>query len=195
MDQVLIVEQFVRAYAGRLGVYFTPGGRLDYPSKGELKDFIGQVAAISRTKNGKRSIRVVSYEDGKREVRASIEFTTQEATRATQQIEDHKNELDAITAADHERELMIFKRSDVGSADIGVRSGERVIIESISEGDMALIYGSPLAEQRIKDQMRNKDENIYHKGFVVDLNVQTRNGKPIAYAVMHVHQIIDLPPD
>ena len=40
--------------------------------------------------------------------------------------------------------------------------------------------------------MRNTDENIYRKGFVVDVNEQTKGGKTVAYAVVHVHQIIDL---
>ena len=39
------------------------------------------------------------------------------------------------------------------------------------------------------------EENIYHKGFVVDVNLQTRGGKPVAYAITHVHQVIDLPQD
>ena len=90
---------------------------------------------------------------------------------------------------------MVFKRSDVGPASVGVRSGERVIIEEVSEADLALIYGSTLSEERIKDQMRNTEENIYHKGFVVDVNVMTRAGKPLAYAVTNVHQVIDLPQD
>jgi len=195
MDQVLIVEQFVRLYGQRLGAYFHADGRVSDASKGELKDFMGTVAAIANDPHGRGHIRAVSYEDGKRQVRASVEFNTETAAVAVQQIERHKKELDALTTADHERVMMVFKRSDVGSADIGVRSGERVIIEALSDKDRALIYGAPLAEHRIKDQMRNTDENIYHKGFVVDVNVQTRGGKPVAYAVTHVHQIIDTEAD
>ena len=87
---------------------------------------------------------------------------------------------------------MTFKRSDIRDAGIGARSGERVVIEQISERDLALIYGSRLAEEQIKDQMRNTDENIYHKGFVVDVNVTTKGGDPVAYSIKHVHQIINL---
>ena len=194
MDQVLIVEQFVRLYGSRLGNYFHIGGRAPDASKGELRDFMGAVAAIANDPNGRGHIRAISYEDGKRQVKASVEFNTETAGIAVEQIEQHKQEIDAITSADHERVMMVFKRSDVGDANIGVKSGERVIIESLSDKDYALIYGAPLAEQRIKDQMRNTDENIFHKGFVVDVNVQTRRGKPVAYAVAHVHQIIDIEP-
>ena len=194
MDQVLIIEQFVRVYGERLGKYFRIGGRAENATKSELEGFMGQIAAVANNKNGKGQIRSVAYEDGKRQVRARIDFNTDIAERATREIESHKKELDAVSSADHERVLMVFKRSDIGSAGIGVRSGERVIIEDISDKDLALIYGSNLAEERIKDQMRNTDENIYHKGFVVNVNVTTRNGKSIAYAVTNVHQIIDIDP-
>jgi hypothetical protein len=193
MDQVLITEQFIRAYGGRLSQYFKVNGRQEDATKKELSDFMGQVAAIARSKNGSGSIRAVCYEDGKRQIRASVEFNAKQASQATRQIEHHRQELDAIGSADYQRVLMAFKRSDVGDAVLGVRSGERVIIEQISEEDLALVYGSQLAEERIKDQMRNTEENIFHKGFVVDVNVTTKGGRPVAYNVTHVHQIIDLP--
>ena len=192
MDQALIIEQFVRLYGQRLSQYFKLGGRQKDASKSELSDFVGQIAAIARSKNGRGQISAVIFEDGKRDVRAAIDFNNEQASVASKEIENHKKELDAIASADHERVLMTFKRSDIGDADIGARSGERVIIEEISEKDLALIYGSGMAEERIKDQMRNTDENIYHKGFVVDVNVTTKGGRPVAYAVKHVHQIIDL---
>ena len=195
MDQVLIVEQFIRAYGDRLGKYFYPGGRAVEPTKTELDGFMDQVAAIAKSKNGKGTIRAVTFEDGERLIKAAVEFNVATAVTAIKEIEDHKKELDATSSADHERVLMTFKRSDIGSSDVGVRSGERVIIEDISEKDFALIYASNLAEQKIKDQMRNTAENIYHKGFVVDVNVATRRGRPVAYSVTHLHSIIDLPED
>ena len=159
MDQAAIVENFVRVYGERLANYFRIGGRARDASKGELKDFMGSVAAIANTPNSRGYIRAISYEDGKREIRASVEFDTETARRAIAEIEDHKKEFDAIESTDYERVLMVFKRSDVGDSGIGVRSGERVFIEEISDDDRALIYGSKLAEERIKDQMRNTEEN------------------------------------
>ena len=169
MDQVIIVEQFVKIYGQRLACYFKAGGRAEEASKGELSDFVGSIAAIANTKNGTGYIQAISYVDEKRQVRASVKFDTSIARTAVKEIERHKEELDAKSSSDYERVLMVFKRSDIGDADVGVRSGERVIIESISEKDRALIYASKLAEERIKDQMRNTEENIFHKGFVVDV--------------------------
>jgi hypothetical protein len=68
-----------------------------------------------------------------------------------------------------------------------------VKIEEISDRSLALVYGSELAEQRIKHEIREADENVYKKGFVVDVNVRSTGGRPVAYAATHVHQVVDLP--
>lgn len=193
MDKALIVEHFVRLYGSRLGSYFKLGGRAENATKGELKDFMDAVTAIANDPNGSATISAVDFQQGKATTRASIKFDTSQARTARESIEAHKKEIDAVSAADYQRVLMWFKRSDKDDATLGVRSGERVVIEDISEQDWPLIYVSNLAEERIKDVMRNTDENIYYKGFVVDVNVQMKGGKPVAYAITNVHQIIDLP--
>lgn len=195
MDQAVIVRDFVQLFGKNISQYFRTGGRLKDASKGELKDLIGSLSAIANDPNGRGQIRAVTYKDGNRQVEATIESNTPQAQQAIKEIESHKKELDEISSADYERVLMTFKRSDVGDADVGKRSGERVIIEEISEKDLALIYAASLAEEKIKDQMRHTNENIYHKRFVVDVNVEMHSGKSVAYKVINLHQIIDLPPE
>jgi len=96
-------------------------------------------------------------------------------------------------SSDFERVLMYFKRTDSGEAPLGKRSGERVIIEAISGQDLALAYASNVAEERIKDEIRHSV--IYEQGFIVDVNIQTKGGKPALYTITHVHEVIDLPRD
>jgi len=50
-----------------------------------------------------------------------------------------------------------------------------------------------MAERQIKSEIRDADDNIYKKGFIVDANVQMRLGRIVGYAVTNVHQVIDLP--
>ena len=90
---------------------------------------------------------------------------------------------------------MRFTRSDIENVKVGQPSAERVVIEELSERPLALIYGSDLAEKRLKHEIREADENVFKKGFVVDVNVRSSGGKDVAYAVTHVHQVIDLPDD
>ena len=69
------------------------------------------------------------------------------------------------------------------------------MVESLSPRALPLIYGASMAEERIKDEIRNSEDNVFKRGFVVEVNVEIRGGKPVGYAVKHVHQIIDLPDD
>ncbi len=91
--------------------------------------------------------------------------------------------------------LMVFTQSNVKDVATGKRTGERVLIEDISQRDLPLIYASELAEQRIKHEVRDADENVYKKGFIVDVNVQLAGGRPAGYRVTNLHQVIDLPSD
>lgn len=195
MGQVMVVDQFVRKYGARLTSYFQPGGRAEDASKSELKDFFDQVTAIANNPNSKAEIAAIEIKDGKRRVRAAIKFDTSQARTAQQQIEAHRREIERTSDVDHSRVLMVFTQTNVKTPGVGKRSGELVKIESISNRSLALIYASELAEARIKHEITEAEENVYKKGFVVDVNVELRNGKPVAYRVTHVHQVIDLPDD
>ncbi len=193
IDKAMIVEDFVRRYADRISAYFSQGGRDARASKRDLKDVVDAAAAIARDPNASAIIEAVAFEKTKSRTRFAFKFDTSQARIARAQAEAHKEELDRRTRADRERVLMWFKRSDKDDSDIGKRSGERVVVGAISDSDLPLIYASELAEQQIKAETRNPDVNIFTRGFVVDLNVQMKGGRPVAYAVTSVHQIIDLP--
>jgi hypothetical protein len=90
---------------------------------------------------------------------------------------------------------MLFVQSNIKRPAMEKRTGERVIIEEIAKADRPLIYASELAEQQIKHEMIEADENVYKKGFVVDIYIETKNDRPVAYKVTNLHQVIDLPDD
>ena len=193
MDQVTIIDSFAKFYARRLAPYFNKGGRASDASKSDLKDFMGGVAAIANDPDGCASLSTAIFEDGERKIRAALTFTTSQARVAEAEIAEHKKELEHVTAADHIRVLMSFYQSNVKSTAPGKRTGEMVMIEAVHPRPLPLIYASDLAEQRIKHEIKEADENVYKRGFVVDVNVELRNGKPAAYRVTECHQVIDLP--
>src|SRR3546814_6654868 len=88
---------------------------------------------------------------------------------------------------------MTFERSRKSDSDINKPTGELVVIEAADSKPKALIYASEMVEQRVKTEIREADDNIYKKGFIVDANVQSRQGRIVGYAVTAVHQVIDLP--
>jgi hypothetical protein len=194
IEQIQIVSKFVKTYGGTLST-FAGGSTVPEVTRSDLKDFMGAVSAIANDPNGRATLKAVAFEDGKKKVRAVIAFDTLEARAAQAQIEDQRMMLDTSASADHQRVLMIFKQSNVKDTATGKRTGERVAVEEISPRDLPLIYASDLAEQRIKHEVREADDNVYKKGFIVDVNVQLVGDKPVGYRVTHVHQVIDLPDD
>lgn len=195
MDQVIIVEQFVRTWGKRI-TSLVSGNLGDWsPKKSELKTLVDATEAIARDPNASSTLEAVTFEDGKSQIRASFQFHTSQAKDAQITIDGVYKALEKPTGADHERVLMLFTRSDVGKATVGKRSGERVFIEEVHGKALALMYVSELAEERIKHEIREAEDNIYKKGFVVDVNVRMVGGKPSVYAVTNLHEIIDLPDD
>jgi len=149
MDKILIVDQFIRTYGGRLASFFQIGGRLPDASKSDLKDFNGTVAAIARDPDASAQLEAAYFEDGKKKIKAAFRFTTPQARLALEQIQAQKREIEHQAQADHERVLMRFTRPDINMANLHKRSGERVIIEEVSPRYLALIYASELAEHAI----------------------------------------------
>lgn len=196
MDQALILEDFVRRWGKRFTALVTntvaPG---EIETKGELKDWADAAKSIASDPIAAHRLEVATFEDGKRDIRATFRFTASDARTALQNIEDRRAMLDKPDVETKTRVLMVFTRSDVNDANVGKRSGELVKIEEISEKALALMYGSEVTEAKIKHEIREADDNVYKKGFVVDVSVKLRNGKPAAYSVMNLHSVIDLPDD
>lgn len=188
------VYDFVEKYGGRISKYLKAGGRAEGASKSELNHFSEQVAAIANTPGSNLQIAAIEVENGKEITRVAFKFDTSEARTIQQRVDEHKREIEHQSRADRERVLMIFIRSDVRDAAVGKRSGELVEIAAISPKPRPLIYASAIAEEQIKFEITT-DDSVYKKGFVVDVNVEMRGGKPVAYAVTNLHQVIDLPDD
>jgi len=164
-------------------------------NRSDLNDFAKQVAAIANDPNGSAVIEAAGFEDGKKKIRAVFKFKTNEAQRAVERIDAHRLQLEKHSGADHSRVLMVFHQANVRTTAIGKRTGERVRIEDLSPRDLPLVYASELAEERIKSEIREAEDNLFRKGFVVDVNVATIDKRPVAYRVTNVHQVIDLPED
>lgn len=196
MDQILILEQFVRLYGGRLSTFFRPGGRLANATKTELVDFMDQVLAVANDPDGSAEIEAVEYLDGERKVKAGIQFRTRQAKTARAQITDQRQELQNRSDVDHERVLMRFVRPSIEDVALGKRTGERAQIDKVYPRALPVVYASDLAEQRIRHEMLQSHENVFKKLFDVDVNVELRSdGKPMAYRIMTVHTVTDAPDD
>lgn len=192
MDNASIGLGFGAMFSGRIRRLVT-GRWLEKPVKSDLKPVVDTLLAVATDPDGSATLEtVILNEDGeKRQLVAT--FTTSEARRAIQTVEDQRREIETTKGADDRRVLMVFERPGRSAAKAGKATGERAVIEAIGPKPLGLIYASDLAQRRIKDSFRT--ENVFQQGFVVDVNLETRNGRPVAYRVTELHDVIDLPDD
>lgn len=163
-------------------------GRLPHATKGDLGDYLRTVQAVAHDRAG--SLALAVYEDG--EQRVAFQFDTAEAREAESNLLEQFAELEQVDDADHKRVLMVFTRTNVAHAKTGKRSGELVEIESLHSKPLPIVYASNMAEERIRHEIADADDNVYKKAFDVDVNVETRSGKPVAYRLVTVHDVIDI---
>jgi hypothetical protein len=194
MDYTLIVDNFVQRYKDALHTYLS-GGKKE-STRQEIRDYLGSVRAIARDTDGKAVISSAEYKETKTSKRVSFEFTTDQAREARNTLEAQNVQIELPALEVHNRVLMRFYQQNIAEPKIGSRkTGEKGIIESISLKPLSIIYETELAKERIYYEKKEDEHNIFHKGFYVDCYVERVNGKPVAYRIFDVHEIIDLPED
>ena len=188
MDQALIVEDFIKRHGNRLSRYFS-GERVEDASKGELNDFMAQVRGIANDPAGKAEIQAITYEDGKRQVKAAVTFDTDTARRGEEMMISHYNDLQRTLGTDQKHVLLQYVRPNIEGRK-GARRGERGKVESFYPKSLPIIYASDNARQKIQSEMADADGNIFHLLFEVDVNVELKaDGTPRAYRITEFHQI------
>lgn len=189
------VHDFVEKWGGtlkRLGR--GKGERLEGATKSELQTIMQQVAAVAAIPGSKLELSAMITSNGVEEATAVRVVTSNEARQAADNAAQQRLEMEQTSDADHKRVLLRFTRTDTKRGKVGKRAVEQAVVESVSPKERAVIYASDLAEQRIRHEIIER-ESVYWKGFIVDVNVEYSQGKPVAYRVLHVHDVIDLPPD
>lgn len=193
MDQILILEEFVRRWGRRMTALITnkvPAGELE--TTAQLNDYYRATEAIASDPIANHRLEATAFEKDGPKVRVAFQFSAVEARTAQQNIDDRKKLLTKPESVPHRRVLMRYTRTDVHDATVNKRSGERVLIAEISDKEMPVMYASELAEQEIREYIREADENAYKRGFVVDVMVQMSGEAMNAYAVTALHSVIDL---
>jgi hypothetical protein len=183
------LADFVNHCGSVIRRFAKPGGRKGDATKSELGDFGKMLGVIAHDANG--SLSMASYTDGQKT--AKFHFDTRQARIAEKNIEEQRAEMDAPADADFKRVLMRFTRTDRAHARAGKRTGERVEISTLYPKSLPIVYASSLAEERVRHEIAEADDNVYKKAFDVDVNVEYIGDRPVAYRVVAVHDVIDLP--
>lgn len=192
MDSALIVDGFVNRYGGMLSRVFR-GEKVPEAKKSDLDDFMRQTAAIANDPNGSAVIASAEFHKTKNETRAVVTFKTSEAKQAQEVIAIQQKEIDLKAYQLETNVLMVFWQSNLKQVEAGKRSGEKAIIEHVSDRPLAVIYDSEIAEEKIKHETKQGERNLYKLGFYVTCRVEKLQGKAVAYRISDVHDIIELP--
>ena len=99
------------------------------------------------------------------------------------------------TTADHQRVLMRFVRPSIEPTKAHRRTGQRALIEDIHDKPLSVLYVSDMARERVDHEMKEAEGNVFRLLFDVDVNVEFSAGKPVAFRIMAVHDVTDIPDD
>lgn len=106
---------------------------------------------------------------------------------AQNQLEKIIGKLKEIQQSDevYSRQLMTIyqMRSDM-SSDIG----NKAVIDAISSKKLGVVFET----DELKERILNSEYNPAKKAFLVDVEILTAGGKPAAYKVLALHDVIDL---
>ena len=123
MEKALIIEKFVRGWKVKFEALLSGKGKAP-ETRSELKDWADAVKAIATDTNGSAKIEAVTFERGKKKIRAAFKFKSSEAREVLKTVERRQQLLEKNQHADHKRVLMRFTRSDIGDVTVGKPSGE-----------------------------------------------------------------------
>lgn len=183
--------QFVQHISTAFNILREFGGRLSDPTTQQLKNMNDMVQTIVKDTDGSLHVGV-KHSDGRVIQEILIRRDSARLISENSQAQRKEIELEKLGAVAYPRVLMRLHQTSVEDLKVGKKASEKGIVESIDATPRHLIYVSDLAGQRIKDVILEPDGNPYQKGFVVDLDVETVSGRPRAYRILQVHEVIDL---
>lgn len=183
---------FVNHIGTILGKLSIPGGRVEDATTNQLKNMTDAVQSVVRDSNGSLKVEA-KYQNG--DVLQEFIVTRDEAVAIERNSIEQRRELEQTKDVSYPSVLLRLHQSSVEDLKIGKKTSEKGIVEAIDLRPRSLIYASDLAGQRIKDEILKPDGNPYSKVFVVDLNVETVGGRPRAYRIMNVVDVLDTDDD
>lgn len=183
---------FVQHLGRAFSILRKPGGRLEDPTVTQLKNMSDAVQVIANDSEGQLKISA-KYKNG--DVIQEFIVTKSDAEKISQNSIEQRREIEKRESAELKKVLMRLHQTSAENLKVDKRTSEKGIIERVDGIPRTLVYASDLAGQRIKSEILQADGNPFQKGFIVDADIETVNGKPRLYRIVEVHQIIDLEED
>lgn len=196
MDQTIILKQFFDLTKTRVGLYLAGTGE-PKASPARRQQIADMVRAVATSDSGTLSLAYKEKDADGSEAVLVIDKTEAREVLSTA-LDEKLMALEAVSQPEHNqrrRVMMYFFQTNRKTHSSGKRTGEKVVIPAIHKKPKALIYESQAAEDRVKHEILEEEDNIYKKAFLVDVDIESLNDRITAYRLMSVHEVLDIEDD
>lgn len=186
MENMNIILEF-SFYIKTVVDYFTKGiGEKPDLDLNECKNFKDLALVTAGDNNGTTTIGAIN-KGNKGNIFHNCTFNFQEGNSAQNQLEKVIESIKSIQPITdmYSRQLMTIYQM---RSDMDTDKGNKAVIDAISKNKMAVVFET----DELKEMILHSDSNPTKKAFLVDVVLQTVNGKIAAYKVMALHDVIDL---
>ena len=151
----------------------------------ELKGVHDMVSIPANDRNGLMTVQVINDNAGN-VIFEGCTFNHIEGNGIQNQSDNALKERKALSNEGdiYRKQLMTINQVRKDGAD----RGNKGVIDAISDRKLGLVFDSDTLE----DDILRSAQNPMLKGYIVDVIVQTVQGKPAAYKIMALHDVIDL---
>ena len=151
----------------------------------ELKGVHDMVSIPANDRNGLMTVQVINDNAGN-VIFEGCTFNHIEGNGIQNQSDNALKERKALSNEGdiYRKQLMTIYQVRKDGAD----RGNKGVIDAISDRKLGLVFDSDTLE----DDILRSAQNPMLKGYIVDVIVQTVQGKPAAYKIMALHDVIDL---
>lgn len=160
----------------------------------ELTAVMQTVAPVARRPGGFLELRYRNEKPDGGSSALDLRFGEAELGRAALRMQEARDELRQKEVGERRRLDRVLMVLHQASRDAGVppgkRSPDKAVIEAISPRPLPVHFVPEALE--LKDRMIEREENPFALGLVVDVDVQTRRGKPALYIIRAVHDVVPL---
>lgn len=137
------------------------------------------------------SVAEFKKETKEEKIYARYEYTNEMANAARKGAILAQSLLEARGDADYKKVLMFFHQTNSDESKTEGKTGERVIIRTVSEKPLPVYIVSQLDKERLMSQKDDPNLNPFKVSYLVDVNVETdRHGIPKHYRVLKIHDVI-----
>lgn len=185
IENTNLVIEFAKHIKSIYDYYISGNGKKPDLSVPELKGAHDMMSVTANDKGSNMAVQVING-DVDRVIYEGCTFNFIEGNSIQNQSARELKDMKMISDEGdvYSRQLMTIFQVQKG----GNQTGNKGIIDAISDKKMGLVFDS--------DELRNKilrsDDNPMKKGYVVDVIVLTASGKPVAYKILNLHDVIDL---